>query len=85
MANILQQIGTVVKSKLDDKVDKTDATGDFIKAVLGIDTDTTTPTVALESDITTRTVDANGTLFFGSDSADFYVYNGGTWYQFNNS
>ena len=85
MANILQQIGTVVKSRLDDKVDKTDATVDFIKAVLGIDTDTKTPTVALESDITTRTGDPDGTIFFGSDSADFYVYNGGTWYQFNNS
>jgi hypothetical protein len=85
MANILQQIGTVVKSKLDDKVDKTDATGDFIKAVLGIDTDTTTPTVDTEANIGARTGDAAGTIFFGSDSADFYVYDGSTWHQFNNS
>ena len=40
MANILQQIGTTVKSKLDTKVDKTDAVTDFLKSILGFPQDT---------------------------------------------
>ena len=51
MANILQQIGQTVKSKLDDKVDKTDAVTDFLKSILGFPEDTVSPDVDTAANI----------------------------------
>ena len=85
MANILQQIGTTVKSKLDDKVDKTDAVTDFLKSVLGFPQDTTSPDVDTAANITARSSDDAGTIMYGSDTYDLYVFDGSNWQIFNNS
>ena len=85
MANILQQIGQTVKSKLDDKVDKTDAVTDFLKSVLGFPEDTVSPSVDTAANITARTSDDTGTIMYGSDNYDLYVFDGTNWQIFNNS
>lgn len=85
MANILQQIGQTVKSKLDDKVDKTDAVSDFLKSILGFPEDTVAPSVDTAANITARTSDAAGTIMYGSDSTKLYVFDGSNWQIYNNS
>ena len=85
MANILQQIGTTVKSKLDEKVDKTDAVSDFLKSILGFPEDTVAPDVDTAVNITARSSDAAGTIMYGSDTAKLYVFDGADWQIFNNS
>jgi hypothetical protein len=85
MANILQQIGTTVKSKLDDKVDKTDAVTDFLKSVLGFPQDTVSPDVDTAANITARSSDDAGTIMYGSDTYDLYVFDGSNWQIYNNS
>lgn len=85
MANILQQIGQTVKTKLDDKVDKTDAVTDFLKSVLGFPAATVAPSVDTASNITARTSDDAGTIMYGSDSYKLYVFDGSNWQIFNNS
>jgi len=85
MANILQQIGTTVKSKLDDKVDKTDAVTDFLKSVLGFPQDTVGPDVDTAANITARSSDDAGTIMYGSDTYDLYVFDGSNWQVYNNS
>lgn len=85
MANILQQIGTTVKSKLDEKVNKTDAVSDFLKSILGFPQDTVAPSVDTAANITARTSDDTGTIMYGSDTYDMYVFDGTNWQIFNNS
>lgn len=85
MANILQQIGTTVKSKLDEKVDKSDAVSDFLKSILGFPQDTVSPEVDTAANITARTSDDVGTIMYGSDSYKLYVFDGTNWQIFNNS
>ncbi len=85
MANILQQIGQTVKTKLDDKVDKSDAVSDFLKSVLGFPLDTVSPSVDTAANITARTSDDTGTIMYGSDNYDLYVFDGTNWQIFNNS
>jgi hypothetical protein len=85
MANILQQIGTTVKSKLDEKVDKSDAVSDFLKSVLGFPQDTVSPEVDTAANITSRTSDDVGTIMYGTDSTKLYVFDGTNWQIFNNS
>jgi hypothetical protein len=85
MANILQQIGTTVKSKLDEKVNKTDAVTDFLKSILGFPQDTVAPSVDTAANITARTSDDTGTIMYGSDSTKLYVFDGSDWQIFNNS
>ena len=85
MANILQQIGTTVKSKLDEKVNKTDAVSDFLKSILGFPQDTVAPSVDTAANITARTSDDTGTIMYGSDTYDLYVFDGTNWQIFNNS
>tara|TARA_A200000159_G_scaffold164262_1_gene193233 strand:+ start:561 stop:818 length:258 start_codon:yes stop_codon:yes gene_type:complete len=85
MANILQQIGQTVKSKLDDKVDKTDAVTDFLKSILGFPEDTVSPDVDTAANITARTSDDAGTIMYGSDTYDLYVFDGSNWQVYNNS
>jgi len=85
MANILQQIGQTVKSKLDDKVDKTDAVTDFLKSILGFPEDTVSPDVDTAANISARTSDDVGTIMYGSDTYDLYVFDGSNWQIFNNS
>jgi len=85
MANILQQIGQTVKTKLDDKVDKTDAVTDFLKSILGFPEDTVAPSVDTAANITARTSDDAGTIMYGSDSTKLYVFDGSNWQIFNNS
>ena len=85
MANILQQIGQTVKSKLDDKVDKTDAVTDFLKSILGFPEDTVAPSVDTSSNIAARTSDDTGTIMYASDTYDLYVFDGTNWQIFNNS
>ena len=85
MANILQQIGTTVKSKLDEKVNKTDAVSDFLKSILGFPQDTVAPSVDTASNITARSSDDTGTIMYASDTYDFYVFDGTNWQIFNNS
>ena len=85
MANILQQIGTTVKSKLDEKVNKTDAVSDFLKSILGFPQDTVAPAVDTASNITARTSDDTGTIMYGSDTYDLYVFDGSNWQVYNNS
>ena len=85
MANILQQIGQTVKSKLDDKVDKTDAVTDFLKSILGFPEDTVSPDVDTAANITARTSDVAGTIMYGSDTYDLYVFDGSNWQVYNNS
>ena len=79
MANILQQIGQTVKSKLDDKVDKTDAVTDFLKSILGFPEDTVSPDVDTAANISARTSDDVGTIMYGSDTYDIYVFDGSNW------
>ena len=85
MANILQQIGQTVKSKLDDKVDKTDAVTDFLKSILGFPADTVSPDVGTAANISARTGDDVGTIMYGSDTYDLYVFDGSNWQVYNNS
>ena len=85
MANILQQIGQTVKSKLDDKVDKSDAVTDFLKSILGFPADTVSPDVDTAANITARTSDDVGTIMYGSDTYDLYVFDGSNWQVYNNS
>ena len=85
MANILQQIGTTVKSKLDEKVDKTDAVTDFLKSILGFPEDTVSPDVDTAANISARTGDDTGTIMYGSDTYDLYVFDGSNWQVYNNS
>ena len=85
MANILQQIGQTVKSKLDDKVDKSDAVTDFLKSILGFPEDTVSPDVDTAANITARTSDDVGTIMYGSDTYDLYVFDGSNWQVYNNS
>ena len=85
MANILQQIGQTVKSKLDDKVDKTDAVTDFLKSILGFPEDTVAPSVDTAANISARTSDDVGTIMYGSDTYDLYVFDGSNWQVYNNS
>ena len=85
MANILQQIGTTVKSKLDDKVDKTDAVTDFLKSVLGFPQDTVSPDVDTAANITARSSDDASTIMYGSDTYDLYVFDGSNWQIYHNS
>ena len=85
MANILQQIGTTVKSKLDEKVNKTDAVTDFLKSILGFPQETVAPSVDTASNITARTSDDTATIMYGSDSTKLYVFDGSDWQIFNNS
>ena len=85
MANILQQIGQTVKSKLDDKVDKTDAVTDFLKSILGFPADTVSPDVDTAANISARTSDDVGTIMYGSDTYDLYVFDGTNWQVYNNS
>ena len=85
MANILQQIGTTVKSKLDEKVNKTDAVSDFLKSILGFPQDTVAPAVDTAANITARTSDDTGTIMYASDTYDMYVFDGTNWQIFNNS
>jgi len=85
MANILQQIGQTVKSKLDDKVDKTDAVTDFLKSILGFPEDTVSPDVDTAANISARTSDDAGTIMYGSDTYDLYVFDGSNWQVYNNS
>ena len=85
MANILQQIGQTVKSKLDDKVDKTDAVSDFLKSILGFPEDTVAPDVDTAANIAARTSDDVGTIMYASDSYDLYVFDGTNWQVYNNS
>ena len=85
MANILQQIGTTVKSKLDTKVDKTDAVTDFLKSILGFPQDTVAPDVDTAANIAARTSDSVGTIMYGSDTTKLYVFNGSDWHFYNNS
>ena len=85
MANILQQIGQTVKSKLDDKVDKTDAVTDFLKSVLGCPENTVAPDVDTAANISARTSDDVGTIMYGSDTYDLYVFDGSNWQVYNNS
>ena len=85
MANILQQIGQTVKTKLDDKVDKTDAVTDFLKSILGFPEDTVAPSVDTSTNIAARTSDDTGTIMYGSDSTKLYVFDGSDWQIFNNS
>ena len=85
MANILQQIGTTVKSKLDDKVDKSEAVTDFLKSILGFPEDTVSPEVDTAANITARTSDDQGTIMYGSDTYDLYVFDGSNWQVYNNS
>ena len=85
MANILQQIGQTVKSKLDDKVDKTDAVTDFLKSILGFPEDTVSPDVDTAANISVRTSDDVGTIMYGSDTYDLYVFDGSNWQVYNNS
>ena len=85
MANILQQIGTTVKSKLDEKVNKTDAVSDFLKSILGFPQDTVAPSVDTAANITARTSDDTGTIMYGSDTYDLYVFDGTNWQVYNNS
>jgi hypothetical protein len=85
MANILQQIGQTVKSKLDDKVDKTDAVTDFLKSILGFPADTVSPDVDTAANISARTSDDVGTIMYGSDTYDLYVFDGSNWQVYNNS
>jgi len=85
MANILQQIGQTVKSKLDDKVDKTDAVTDFLKSILGFPEDTVAPDVDTAANITARTSDDAGTIMYGSDTTKLYVFDGSNWQVYNNS
>ena len=85
MANILQQIGQTVKSKLDDKVDKSDAVTDFLKSILGFPEDTVSPEVDTAANITARTSDDQGTIMYGSDTYDLYVFDGSNWQVYNNS
>jgi hypothetical protein len=85
MANILQQIGQTVKSKLDDKVDKTDAVTDFLKSILGFPEDTVSPDVDTAANISARTSDDVGTIMYGSDTYDLYVFDGSNWQVYNNS
>ncbi len=85
MANILQQIGQTVKSKLDDKVDKTDAVSDFLKSILGFPEDTVAPDVDTAANIAARTGDDIGTIMYASDSYDLYVFDGTNWQVYNNS
>jgi len=85
MANILQQIGQTVKTKLDDKVDKSDAVTDFLKSILGFPEDTVAPSVDTAANITARTSDDAGTIMYGSDSTKLYVFDGSNWQIFNNS
>lgn len=85
MANILQQIGQTVKSKLDDKVDKSDAVTDFLKSILGFPEDTVSPDVDTAANITARTSDDAGTIMYGSDTYDLYVFDGSNWQVYNNS
>jgi hypothetical protein len=85
MANILQQIGTTVKSKLDEKVDKSDAVSDFLKSVLGFPAETVAPEIDTAANITSRTSDDVGTIMYGTDSFKLYVFDGTNWQIFNNS
>lgn len=85
MANILQQIGQTVKSKLDDKVDKTDAVSDFLKSILGFPEDTVAPDVDTATNIAARTNDDVGTIMYASDTYDLYVFDGTNWQVYNNS
>ena len=85
MANILQQIGTTVKSKLDEKVNKTDAVTDFLKSILGFPQETVAPSIDTASNITARTSDDTGTIMYASDTYDLYVFDGTNWQIFNNS
>ena len=85
MANILQQIGQTVKSKLDDKVDKSDAVTDFLKSILGFPEDTVSPDVDTAANISARTSDDVGTIMYGSDTYDLYVFDGSNWQVYNNS
>ena len=85
MANILQQIGQTVKSKLDDKVDKTDAVTDFLKSILGFPEDTVSPDVDTAANISARTSDDVGTIMYGSDTYYLYVFDGSNWQVYNNS
>ena len=85
MANILQQIGTTVKSKLDEKVNKTDAVTDFLKSILGFPEDTVSPDVDTAANIAARTSDSVGTIMYGSDTYDLYVFDGSNWQVYNNS
>jgi len=85
MANILQQIGQTVKSKLDDKVDKSDAVTDFLKSILGFPADTVSPDVDTAANISARTSDDVGTIMYGSDTYDLYVFDGSNWQVYNNS
>ena len=85
MANILQQIGQTVKSKLDDKVDKSDAVTDFLKSILGFPENTVSPDVDTAANITARTSDDAGTIMYGSDSYKLYVFDGSNWQVYNNS
>jgi len=85
MANILQQIGTTVKSKLDEKVDKSDAVSDFLKSVFGFPAETVAPEIDTAANITSRTSDDVGTIMYGTDSFKLYVFDGTNWQIFNNS
>jgi len=85
MANILQQIGQTVKSKLDEKVNKTDAVTDFLKSILGFPEDTVAPSVDTAVNITARTSDDAGTIMYGSDTTKLYVFDGSNWQVYNNS
>ena len=85
MANILQQIGQTVKSKLDDKVGKSDAVTDFLKSILGFPADTVSPDVDTAANISARTSDDVGTIMYGSDTYDLYVFDGSNWQVYNNS
>ena len=85
MANILQQIGTTVKSKLDEKVDKSDAVSDFLKSVLGFPAETVAPEIDTAANITSRTSDDVGTIMYGTDSTKLYVFDGTNWQVYNNS
>ena len=85
MANILQQIGQTVKSKLDDKVGKSDDVTDFLKSILGFPADTVSPDVDTAANISARTSDDVGTIMYGSDTYDLYVFDGSNWQVYNNS
>ena len=44
--------------------------------------DTVLPSIETASNITSRTGDPEGTIFFGSDTDDLYIYIGSTWKKF---
>jgi hypothetical protein len=72
-------------SKLDEKVDKSDAVSDFLKSVLGFPQDTVAPEIGTAANITSRTSDDVGTIMYGTDSFKLYVFDGTDWQIFNNS